>query len=439
MQVARSEKKRPDKGSWQSGHRFFVSVQDKGEPGNFDTWRLRIMDLDGTSVLFDTNVKRGYVFDIDPFCGVVPWDACSTMPDFDGDMLGGDSSVTGAKGGGNIQTHCKGGPPHAPCEPLIPKRTEAIVERFAPPEPTAAPTFDCSPKPIDVCIAIDMSGSVCSPPNKIQSCKGWNVCSSNCKQDGFTDGQCCANFKAEMDFATAIVNGIDAFDNTQQFSLVSFADSASTHSGLKSASEVVAEIADLHYTGGWTITSDAIKDCHETLKDSKNARALVLVTDGTPTKGSPGTSAGYKIQHKEYAQRMAQEAKDAGIRVIPVFISTGDTDVSYMETLGNDPSDTIHITNFDDLSSSLSDLQTKIECVGAPEAEKTDPHPTDDVVNLPPAPAPAPVEAYGACYKFLWGHSCHNPSYWLNTYPGDSSCAQIPGDYRYQDPSNYAA
>lgn len=100
----------PNAGSWDYGYRFFVSAQDWGEPGFMDTFRLRIMDKDGKSVLFDTDYSAGFIFDIDPFCGKVGGYDCDDDPDFSGNSLGGEGE---AKGGGNIQVHCKGGPPDA--------------------------------------------------------------------------------------------------------------------------------------------------------------------------------------------------------------------------------------------------------------------------------------------------------------------------------------
>ena len=102
---------KPDEGKWVSGYRFFVAVQDWGEPGRDDTFRIRVLDKDGESVLFDSNHELGAQDDgwiykeLDPLC-TDPAD-CSGTPQFDGDDLGRNP---GKNGGGNIQMHCKGGP-----------------------------------------------------------------------------------------------------------------------------------------------------------------------------------------------------------------------------------------------------------------------------------------------------------------------------------------
>ena len=105
----------PDDTKWVSGYRFFVAVQDWGEPGRDDTFRIRVLDNDGSgSVLFDSNHELGTQDDgwiyseLDPLCLSEELDNdCSGTPQFDGDDLGRNP---GKNGGGNIQMHCKGGP-----------------------------------------------------------------------------------------------------------------------------------------------------------------------------------------------------------------------------------------------------------------------------------------------------------------------------------------
>ena len=84
---------------------FMVAVQDNGEPGAADTWRLRIWDtkVDGVLVLDskgkNPKVPVTYVFDTCPGCAIG-----SNDPDrFDGTTLGELTS----NGGGNIQIHWK--------------------------------------------------------------------------------------------------------------------------------------------------------------------------------------------------------------------------------------------------------------------------------------------------------------------------------------------
>jgi hypothetical protein len=86
-------------------HGFMVAVQDNGEPGAADTWRLRIWntEVDGDLVLDsdgkNPEVPATYVFDTCPDCPTGSNDPYR----FDGTTLGELTS----NGGGNIQIHWK--------------------------------------------------------------------------------------------------------------------------------------------------------------------------------------------------------------------------------------------------------------------------------------------------------------------------------------------
>jgi hypothetical protein len=71
---------------------FLVTVQDKGEPGNLDTWRIRIWETDSNPevLIFDTNP----LLPTDPY--MLSKERCW------GTELG---ETNGANGGGNIQIH----------------------------------------------------------------------------------------------------------------------------------------------------------------------------------------------------------------------------------------------------------------------------------------------------------------------------------------------
>merc|ERR1712187_497154 len=76
--------------------------------------------------------------------------------------------------------------------------------------------------------------------------------------------------------------------------------------------------------GGWTNTGDAIRHCYETLKFSNNKRAIIIVTDGTPTAGNDLVNITGKLEdnqeHQEYAVAQSDLVKGAHIEVIPVAI-----------------------------------------------------------------------------------------------------------------------
>ena len=56
----------------------------------------------------------------------------------------------------------------------------------------------------NVCIALDMSGSVCSPDfNNPKMCSD---CASECLDEGFDKNTCCSNFRLIEEFGTQVMN-----------------------------------------------------------------------------------------------------------------------------------------------------------------------------------------------------------------------------------------
>ncbi|KAL7572195.1 hypothetical protein ACA910_005541 [Epithemia clementina (nom. ined.)] len=104
----------PDAG-WEYGYRFFVTVQDFGEPGDTDTFRIRIYDKPSSAdqimgeILFDSFGDQGdAMWDFDPQNAKSTISYAAKGPDFKGNELG--SLMENKKGGGNVVVHCKGGP-----------------------------------------------------------------------------------------------------------------------------------------------------------------------------------------------------------------------------------------------------------------------------------------------------------------------------------------
>lgn len=137
-----------------------IAVQDRGEPGTIDTWRIRILDKDTGYVLFDSDYRKGYIFDIDPYCGDPDFiEDCSAVdPDFDGTYT---ASRTGKNGGGNIQVHCKGGPGWQTtdpddCQPILPGLTYTTPPFSGTLDPTGPPVVTTIP-PVtpDPCVTVE--------------------------------------------------------------------------------------------------------------------------------------------------------------------------------------------------------------------------------------------------------------------------------------------
>eukprot|EP00522_Entomoneis_paludosa_P002711 CAMPEP_0172473096 /NCGR_PEP_ID=MMETSP1065-20121228/68676_1 /TAXON_ID=265537 /ORGANISM="Amphiprora paludosa, Strain CCMP125" /LENGTH=1381 /DNA_ID=CAMNT_0013231265 /DNA_START=638 /DNA_END=4783 /DNA_ORIENTATION=+ len=220
----------------------------------------------------------------------------------------------------------------------------------------------CIEKTVDVCIAVDRSGSVCSPIDDVQGCSGCSP-SADCHTPGLTTSQCCSNWVDNVDFAKGVIDLV-ADGRPDQFSVVSFAGESSieTPSGRVSADVAKAELGGIGYTGGWTITGQAIADCKATLAGSTNDPIIVLVTDGTPTRGGGGSDGSYQI-HKDWAKQKADAAKAAGIQIIPVMVNTGHSNMNFLKTsIASDPGMTVTVSDFSDLTSVMDDVVGMMQC-----------------------------------------------------------------------------
>lgn len=123
----------PDDG-WVSGYRFYVAVQDMGEPGFRDTFRIKIYEPNG-GLFFDNLATSGdEMWEHDPACQGNTCTRDTWLADFSGSSLGGYVG----KGGGNVQVHCKGGPTKA-CPNGVPSNVVARTGSTTPP-PLPAPT-----------------------------------------------------------------------------------------------------------------------------------------------------------------------------------------------------------------------------------------------------------------------------------------------------------
>jgi hypothetical protein len=91
-------------GNIQDTHGFMVAVQDNGEPGAADTWRLRIWALEDGELALNNDglnpvVPAKYVFDTNP--------EFPTGYDDPSRFLGTELGELGSNGGGNVQIHWK--------------------------------------------------------------------------------------------------------------------------------------------------------------------------------------------------------------------------------------------------------------------------------------------------------------------------------------------
>jgi len=319
----------------------------------------------------------------------------------------------------------------------------------------------CIEKKVDVCIALDRSGSVCSPLNHVQGCDSCNPTSS-CHTPGLTMDQCCNNWVKNVEFADGLIDML-ADGRDDQFSIVSFAGASSKEtSGRVSAAAAKAALGTVAYSGGWTITGQAIADCKNLLKDSENDPVIILVTDGTPTRGAPGVSDGSYQDHKDWAEEKATQAKAHDIQIIPVVVDTGHTNFNFLKTkVASDPGATITVSDFDHLPTILDDVVGLVQCTTN----------RDPVAHLTLAPSPAPshspeesdsnnfdlsndgvcvnafaepaagTDTFDDCSRYDWGpnwndaDTSHCDAYCYSQHcPGTGSCIRLrngsePGDW----------
>ncbi len=213
--------------------------------------------------------------------------------------------------------------------------------------PTPAPT--CTAKKLDVCIAIDESGSICSFPGTPQLCLNGLCTATECAGSaGGVSGNCdyaneCPRFN-DVDvaipnvknFTTTLISEVEKdlktkdASNELQVSIVEFATDAVITSELTDDVDAAkAAVNNIEYSGGLTNIEQAILKCNETLKFSTaDLTAIVLVSDGFPTvNGDPAT--GFPSgDNTGPAVVAADAAKAAGIQIATVYVLGGPSDGS---------------------------------------------------------------------------------------------------------------
>merc|ERR1712194_554289 len=130
-------------------------------------------------------------------------------------------------------------------------------------QPSALPSISQSPTTcvgkVNVCFALDMSGSICSPDqSNPQSCYN---CPDQChEEDLFGRDTCCSNFGAMKSFSSAMLDTLAvetlsamleqpsiAGLSNGAFSVVEFAAKATEIIGLSSSSKAMQELKNLVY------------------------------------------------------------------------------------------------------------------------------------------------------------------------------------------------
>lgn len=216
--------------------------------------------------------------------------------------------------------------------------------------PTASPT--CNPKNIDVCVAIDRSGSICDDTCPDRNDRG------ACLPDG------CDNWQAQIDFANAFIKGATSWEGQQRFALATFGNDATKYTDLVSPDEALDVLDTIEYKFRWTNTFAGLSLCQDMLNETSTdtGRAIVLITDGSPTRPILETATEKDYSHaKEMASTVAKEIKEDGTTMITVAVNTSKWTSDYLKKLATEGFD-MDVTNFDDLEAVSGRISALLSC-----------------------------------------------------------------------------
>ena len=267
-------------------------------------------------------------------------------------------------------------------------------------DPSGAPSFipstsqlpTCSPAvDVNVCIAIDDSGSICSPTQTCKKCDQFPLESScDCCDTSAFSNLCCKAFTQATVFADKILNGIEAAgfaSQLKQYSAVQFSQDATIIQNLTTnVMDATASISSYKYKGGGTNTEGAIDRCRDLLTGEQNA-VIVLITDGRPTRCLDGNGEPTAKKNKCAGDRSAQEAAEnaassaatstasvSGISIIPVSVLNDAAAVADLDKLarcaGQDATEPckdnqgISADNFDQVDEIIRKIVVTVNCNG---------------------------------------------------------------------------
>lgn len=225
----------------------------------------------------------------------------------------------------------------------------------------AAPTTSCEKTPLttsgklEVCFALDESGSICT--NKwravAKACTGtashrttsYDV--NYCEYNGLSDKKhpkYCPRFNTNTkDFVRGLILQMDSSASdrgvTVRYAVATFSSKADADQGLAGTNTTRNTIDSLEYKGGLTQTAEGLEKCQEALQDGEvdADKLIVLITDGRPRK-NPSDSSSYLNTTKNYAANIksGQEASGGGSAPeMAIFVETVESDLSFVQQLAS--------------------------------------------------------------------------------------------------------
>lgn len=256
----------------------------------------------------------------------------------------------------------------------VPETLEPTAQSSLSPSlpPSSAPSQTSSSRPtcertndyINVCFAVDQSGSVCNKSNGISGfecidCQPAFYCNS----PGYDTETCCYNFQLVKDFCRDMIISLDALASDSRFSIVKFSTLASIDSELSTADETVVVLDDMIYSGGLTNHADAISVCQQSFQpaDTNNGwrNVIVLITDGVPSQPED--------RGEEVALEASADAKADGSYIIPILVSSTldaftNNLLALMEAIASGDGNVLNVENFEELDSVANSLLDRISC-----------------------------------------------------------------------------
>ena len=179
------------------------------------------------------------------------------------------------------------------------------------------------------------------------------------------------------DFATFLIGNLTASPEIGEarFGIVEFATNSEITAGFPTLVDDVAAKAAVNgivYTGGWTNTEQAIRNCTATLNTSTaDERITVLLTDGAPTAfGEFATGRGLNCTAdggpkdslcRQAAVTAADEAKALGINMATVLVSTISATGDFLEVNISSPDLYFPATDFTQLDLLVDDIVSRID------------------------------------------------------------------------------
>ena len=244
------------------------------------------------------------------------------------------------------------------------KQEEEAPQAEQKPVPSLRPSSSCkNDRNFNLCIAVDMSGSICSDDSGCVGCP-----SDTCRDEFVTQGTCCNNFAFVKGFASLMIQSLSDFPADKTFSIVQFATEGQLISLMETNAEALSTIDQLYYTGGITNHAEAIAECRRSLSAShafqQSASAasvphhniMVLITDGKPTTPENDPLGAALSQ-----ARIAKE--ENGLFIIPVFISPrydGDA-LSFMRGLSSNDK-VFDVVDYESLNTLRDRLLKEVSC-----------------------------------------------------------------------------